>query len=240
MKSKILTLALLFSLIAGFAIAEGGQEDKGSAAMTASGPQYGGTLTVIHQRSKGDPPSPAQKDSQVQAIEGWLAAMQEHGILGDYRNFGGMSTGEFMFEFSDYIPWKYTKGQLFESWELTPTYALINVRKGVYWAPNKAQQAWMPVRELVAEDIAFDINTFWGASWGTRFNGILAMRPTRSTSTPYGAILKNIAAISCITSVSKTGRYFLLRSLRTTNRTCGKTRLVPDLSSLIRIPSAQI
>jgi ABC-type transport system substrate-binding protein len=79
-----------------------------------------------------------------------------------------------MFEFSDYIPWKYTKGHLFESWEVTPQKATIYVRKGIYWAPNEEQKAWMPVRELTAEDIAFDINTFWHAKWGTRFNGTLA------------------------------------------------------------------
>jgi len=175
MKTKIIMLVLALALVSAFSFASpGGGEQPQTTQASAGGPQYGGTLTVIHQRSKGDPPSPAQKDSQVQAIEGWLAAMQEHGILGDYRKFGGMGTGEFMFEFSDYIPWKYTKGHLFESWEVTLDHALIYVRQGVYWAPNKDQQAWMPVRELVAEDVAFDINTFWHASWGTRFNGTLA------------------------------------------------------------------
>ena len=173
MKSKIFILALALLLPAALCFAAGQDEEAGSM-MATSGPQYGGTLTMLHQRSSGDPPSPAQKDSQVQAIEGYLAAIQEHGILGDYRKFGGMGTGEFMFEFSDYIPWKYTKGQLFESWEVTPTKATIKIRKGIYWAPNEAQKAWMPVRELTAEDIAFDINTFWHASWGTRFNGTLA------------------------------------------------------------------
>jgi peptide/nickel transport system substrate-binding protein len=173
MKSKILILTLALLLPAVFCFAAGDTE-KPATAMATTGPQYGGTLTMLHQRSMGDPPSPAQKDSQVQAIEGYLSAIQEHGILGDYRKFGGMGTGEFMFEFSDYIPWKYTKGHLFESWELTPKKATIHIRKGIYWAPNEAQKAWMPVRELTAEDIAFDINTFWHASWGTRFNGTLA------------------------------------------------------------------
>ncbi|MBN1687120.1 MAG: ABC transporter substrate-binding protein [Spirochaetales bacterium] len=174
MKLKFFALALAFALAAVLSFATPEAEDTSGSQMATTGPQYGGTLTMLHQRSSGDPPSPAQKDSQVQAIEGWLAAIQEHGMLGDYRKFGGMGTGEFMFEFSDYIPWKYTKGQLFESWEITPTYAKIFVRKGVYWAPNKEQQAWMPARELTADDIAFDINTFWHASWGTRFNGTLA------------------------------------------------------------------
>ncbi len=173
MKTKIFILMLALVLAAAFCFA-GGKKEVTTTGAAPGGPQYGGTLTMLHQRSMGDPPSPAQKDSQVQAIEGWLAAIQEHGILGDYRKFGGMGTGEFMFEFSDYIPWKYTKGHLFESWEVTPQKATIHVRRGVYWAPNEEQKAWMPVRELTAEDIAFDINTFWHAKWGTRFNGTLA------------------------------------------------------------------
>ena len=173
MKTKIIILALTIVLAAALGFATPTAEAPGAAA-AAEGPQYGGTLTMLHQRTVGDPPSPAQKDSQVQAIEGWLAAIQERGVLGDYEQFGGMGNGEFMFEFSDYIPWKYITGHLFESWELSPDKAVIKVRQGVYWAPNEEQKAWMPVRELVAEDIAFDINTFWAAPWGTRFNGVLA------------------------------------------------------------------
>ena len=166
---SILVLALV--LAAAFCFAEGRKETTPTAA--AGGPQYGGTLTVLHQRSSGDPPSPAQKDSQVEAIDGWLAAIQEHALLGDIQKYGGMGNKEFMFEYSDYIPWKYITGHLIESWEVTPQKAVLHVRRGIYWAPTKEQQAWMPVRELTAEDIAFDINSFWHASWGTRFNGVL-------------------------------------------------------------------
>lgn len=173
MKTGIIILALTIVLAAGFAFAGPATEAPGAAA-AAEGPQYGGTLTMLHQRTVGDPPSPAQKDSQVQAIEGWLAAMQEHLVQGDYEKFGGMGTGEFMFEFSDYIPWKYIKGHLIEDWELSADRALLHVRPGIYWAPTEKQKAWMPVRELVAEDIAFDINTFWHAPWGRRFDGTLA------------------------------------------------------------------
>ncbi len=170
MKRKICSLIIVLVLSAGFVFA-GAQEETTGAAAATEGPQYGGTLTMLHQRTVGDPPSPAQKDSQVQAIEGWLAAIQERGILGDIETWGGMGNGEFMFEFSDYIPEKFLKGHLFESWDVTPERAVINVRQGVYWQADHVD--WMESRELVAEDIAFDINTFWEADWGTRFDGVL-------------------------------------------------------------------
>jgi len=172
MKTKIFILVLALVLAAAFCFATGKKEKAGPKAAPGT-PQYGGTLTVLHQRSVGDPPSPAQKDCQVEAIDGWLAAIQEHALLGDVQKYGGMGNKEFMFEYSDFIPWKYVKGHLVERWEVTPQKAILHVRPGVYWAPNKEQQAWMPVREVTAEDIAFDINSFWHASWGTRFKGVL-------------------------------------------------------------------
>ncbi len=172
MKTKIFILALALMLAAAFCFAGGKKETVDTAAAPGE-PQYGGTLTVLHQRSSGDPPSPAQGDCQVQAIDGWLAAIQEHALLGNIQDYGGMGNGEFMFEYSDYIPWKYVTGNLIESCEVTPEKAVLHVRPGIYWAPTEEQKAWMPARELTAEDIAFDINFFRHAKWGTRFDGVL-------------------------------------------------------------------
>jgi peptide/nickel transport system substrate-binding protein len=172
MKTKILILVLALVLAAAFCFARGKKEE--AAPKAAPGiPQYGGTLTILHQRCTGDPPSPAQGDCQVEAIDGWLAAIQEHALLGNVQEYGGMGNGEFMFEYSDYIPWKYVTGHLIESWEVTPERAVLHVRPGIKWAPTEEQKAWMPVRELTAEDIAFDINFFRHASWGSRFDGVL-------------------------------------------------------------------
>ncbi|GAJ17427.1 unnamed protein product, partial [marine sediment metagenome] len=64
-------------------------------------------------------------------------------------------------------------GHLVESWEIGPDTLTMKVRSGINWAPTESQKAWMPVRELTAEDIALDINRFWEAPWGNRFDGIL-------------------------------------------------------------------
>jgi peptide/nickel transport system substrate-binding protein len=84
-----------------------------------------------------------------------------------------MGTGEFMFWYSDFIPWDYVKGNLIESWDLSVDKAVLHVRPGIYWAADNVD--WMENRELTAEDIAFDINHFWEDPWGTRFDGTLKL-----------------------------------------------------------------
>ena len=76
-----------------------------------------------------------------------------------------------MFHFNGFIPPKYKKGQLVESWEFGYDRAILNVRPGIMWQPGKT--GIMEARELTAEDIAADINAFWKAPWGKRFDGIL-------------------------------------------------------------------
>jgi len=174
MKTKFFILVTALMLTAAFSFAGAQQEGASASEATDGGPQYGGTLTVLHQRSMGDPPSPAQSDCQVEAIDGMLANIQEHGLLGNVQDYGGMGTGEFMFEYSDYIPWKYVTGHLIEDWEVSYDKAILHIRQGVYWSPNEDQKSWMPEREMTAEDIAFDINSFKDASWGSRFDGVLA------------------------------------------------------------------
>jgi peptide/nickel transport system substrate-binding protein len=120
-----------------------------------------------------DPGSPAQEDAQPGPIATWAATVQEHLLIGDVEKWGKMGNGEFPFEVSDYIPDKYIRGVLIESWDVNPQRAILKVRPGCMWYADHVD--WMETREFTAEDLAFDVNAFWdNKAWGTRFDGVLA------------------------------------------------------------------
>jgi peptide/nickel transport system substrate-binding protein len=168
MKTKIFILGLALALVSSLCFAGGGEEKPG-----AESGMYGGTLTLAYNATKNDPASPAQQDAQVGALANWTATAQEHLILGDHEKWGKMGNGEFPFEVSDYIPDRYVRGLLLEGWDVTPERAELYLKKGVYWYAEHVD--WMESREMVAEDIAFDINAFWdNKAWGTRFDGVLS------------------------------------------------------------------
>jgi len=172
MKRIVFVLLVLLLLISVCAFA-GGKKETGEevpAAAETGEPQYGGTLTVSHQWGGDDPASPAQNDAQVLSAW-WLEPIQEHLLIGDIETYGSMGTGEFMFQFSGFIPPEYKKGHLIESWEIDYEKAILKVRPGIMWQPGNT--GIMEARELTAEDIAFDINAFWKAPWGKRFDGVL-------------------------------------------------------------------
>jgi peptide/nickel transport system substrate-binding protein len=166
MKTKIFCTVLTLLLVASISFARPQAETGAKAGM------YGGTLTIAHTGSKGDPASPAQDDTQVGSIANWGGAVWEHLIIGDMAKWGKMGNGEFPFEVSDYIPDKYVKGQMLEGWDVTPQRAELYLKKGIKWYADHVN--WMETREVTAEDIAFDINKFWHNPWGKRFNGVLA------------------------------------------------------------------
>jgi peptide/nickel transport system substrate-binding protein len=168
MKSKVFILALALGLVAAFSFSNPQTEGSG----VESNGMYGGTLTIAYNASKGDPASPAQDDCQVGALADWAATAQEHLIIGDMEKWGKMGNGEFPFEVSDYIPDKYVRGLLLEGWNVSPERAELYLKHGIHWYADNVD--WMESRELVASDIAFDINKFWHNPWGTRFDGVLA------------------------------------------------------------------
>ena len=171
MKTKIFVLVLLFVLVATLAFSGGKKEEV--EATTAEGPQYGGTLTMWDWGSKAEPPH-ADAMGKGGGINHWLPLIQEKLTIGDIEKYGPRGTGDYPFYASAFIPPKYLKGNLLESWEVTPEKVVMHVRKGVMWAPNEDQKAWMPVRELTAEDIAADINIFRASvRAGTRFKGMI-------------------------------------------------------------------
>ena len=119
-----------------------------------------------------DPPSPAIADGQFIATA-WLDNLQERLTVGDTEKYGLRGGGEYKFHAAGYIPEKYLKGLLLESWEVSLEKLVFHVRPGIYWAPNEEQSAWMEARELTAEDVAADIIRFVESPWGGRFEGFI-------------------------------------------------------------------
>ena len=167
---KLLLTTTVFLLLTAMAMAAGQPGDDG-AAMATDGPQYGGTLTMF-SRLGAEPASPSESDSQWISTFG-LMPIQETLGMGDVDKFGPRGNGEYAFQTSGYIPTQYVTGRLLEGWEIGPADMTCTVRQGIYWAPTEAQKAWMPVRELTADDIVQDIKRFQAAAWGNRFEGIL-------------------------------------------------------------------
>jgi peptide/nickel transport system substrate-binding protein len=167
MRNKIIVLVVAFTLIGGFAFASGKKEIKPGAAVTGE-PQYGGTLTIAHSyiTTAGDPPNPDIAAGHHSPTR-WLKPIQENPIIGDIEKYGPRGTGEYPFN-TVFIPMRYIKGHLIESWEITPERTVWKVRPGIHWAADNVD--WMDNRELVAEDVVQDLIYFRKAPGGSSFD----------------------------------------------------------------------
>jgi peptide/nickel transport system substrate-binding protein len=158
MKREILVVfvavLVLFSspLFATGAKEAGGEE----GSMAAEGePQYGGTLTTFFvQAGHGEPGSPDIADGLTNPVY-WLGHCQEKPLVGDFEKYGPRGNGEYTFQLIGYIPEKYLKGNLIESWEVSPEKVVWHVRPGIMWHGDKPHV--MQARELTAEDIVLDL-----------------------------------------------------------------------------------
>ncbi len=189
MKRRILWLGLSFLVVAALVLSScakeevvtpgeqeeeeevvtpGEQEEEEEVVVPAAGePQYGGTLTMmtrgLQELGNADIGAGPMQASYM------LSFVQEKPIMGDFEEWGPRGKDEFKFQTWGYIPDKYQTGLLLESWEITREQITWHVQPGIMWAPTEAQQAWMPVRELTADDIVADINHFKPAAGAARF-----------------------------------------------------------------------
>ncbi len=166
---KIVLTAAIFLLLTAMTMAAGQPDAKPAAAADDGTPVYGGTLSM-YSRLNAEPASPSESSAQWIATFGMMP-IQETLCQADIEKYGANGTGEYAFQISGYIPDQYITGRLLESWVIGPADMTCKVREGIYWAPTAAQKAWMPVRELTADDIVQDIARFQAAPWGTRFQG---------------------------------------------------------------------
>jgi len=87
----------------------------------------------------------------VTASPGWTYFYLPKLGRGDFETYGPRGTNEFQFNFTMYVPTKYLKGWVAESWGLVdPTTIYYKIRPGIMWHANSL----MPARELTAQDVA--------------------------------------------------------------------------------------
>jgi peptide/nickel transport system substrate-binding protein len=156
-KTRIFVVVLAFAVVATLAFSVGEtEEDVAAEEVEAGVPQYGGTLTIFHGKQyMADPPSPDIADGMFPFH--WLQIMQERPIIGDFEKYGIRGTGEFSFQLRTFIPEKFMKGNVLESWEVSPENITWRIRPGIDWqdVPHI-----MKARELTAEDVVADVKYF--------------------------------------------------------------------------------
>ena len=173
MVKKIVFISIvLIILIPVCAFASGKTEptkEEPTAADKVKGPQYGGTFRIFQWCAGNDPASPDIAIGNSGIPMQWLSPIQERPMRGDIEKYGPRGTGTWPFDIWAYIPEYAITGNYLESWEVSPERVVWNIRPGIYWAPNEDQSAWMPVRELVAEDVVADLIKYRAAPGGSAF-----------------------------------------------------------------------
>jgi peptide/nickel transport system substrate-binding protein len=169
---KTVAVILLMAAVPALMFAGGAAEEPAREMAAETGPQYGGTITSFMGLYASEPPNPDVAVGNALACM-YLAPMQEKPVIGDFPKYGPEGTGDWAFQLKAYVPDRYQKGALLDSWETTYEKLTWHVTPGIHWAPNETQQAWMEPRELTADDVVQDIKVFWESPWGSRFKGIL-------------------------------------------------------------------
>ncbi len=161
MNRTVCSIILSFVVLAGAShlYASGQRASAPETATTTKegAPRYGGTFTGFWPYyQQEDPPNPDIMAGFWQPTQ-WLNPVQERPIIGDFEKYGPRGAGEFKFQLKAYIPEKYLKGNLIESWEITPQKTVWHVRPGIMW---QARKGVMEARELVAQDFVEDMLRF--------------------------------------------------------------------------------
>ena len=121
-------------------------------APAVTGPQHGGTLTVLWFHAGLEPQTWDPADCNW-IVDPFTSPYMENLGMGDFEKYGPRGTNEFAFTDLEYMPLEFLRGCLAESWELPDdTTVIYHIRQGVYW-PDKP--GVMNAREMTAEDVAF-------------------------------------------------------------------------------------
>ena len=133
------------------AVVEEEEEAEEEAVMPAAGEvQYGGSLTVLTQRTMMLNPKGWRIPTDSWHTSPYSVPFYQNLISGDVSK-GQTGTGEHTFG-ARYIPLEFTRGELAESWEVVqdPFRMIFHIRPGVYF---QGKPGVMETRELVAADV---------------------------------------------------------------------------------------
>jgi peptide/nickel transport system substrate-binding protein len=168
LKKKILLLGMIIVLMAG-TVTAAALSSCGSSSTTAattttttpavSGPQMGGTLTVLIDQANQDPPSwDVHLSPNGGSTSVWVQPYIEWMAGGDIDKYGPRGSNVFKFNSWQYIPTAYQTGILANSWEMSPDamHLTFHLKQGIMWTGNA--HIGMAARELTADDAAFSGN----------------------------------------------------------------------------------
>lgn len=162
MRPKVIALICAMAAVAVLAFASGTKESSSSkAASSPSGPQYGGTLTMLNSFSNAAPPNWDPTKAAGPQIIVWSNPVMEQALIGDVNKFGNGPGGQKKYNFTNpsYVPPAYYKGELVTSWEWKgPLTLVFHVRPGVHFSGISANSGVMKPRELTASDFVYQMH----------------------------------------------------------------------------------
>lgn len=160
MKTKRIIFMVAALAVLCFPLYAGGEADTTETAEpSATGPQYGGTLTL--GSAQIDPPTADTVEAKWPTTM-YTSFVLDYLLTGDIDKYGPRGSNEFAFTSPLSVPEEYTKAGVIEDWEITSNKIIFHVRPGVQWAAIGKEHV-MESREFVAEDIAFSLMRFWTA-----------------------------------------------------------------------------
>jgi len=156
---RTFVLILVLALVAALGFAGGTQEQNATpAASGSSAPQYGGTLTQLHDFSNNEPPDWDPVKAAGPQIITWSAPVMEQALIGDIDKFGPRGDKTYGFSNVSWVDEPFYKGNTVTGWEWTdPLTLTFHVRKGVMFSGKSANPNVMPAREFTAEDFVYHL-----------------------------------------------------------------------------------
>ena len=159
MRTHLSAIAVLLTAIALFVAAPlfaTGESESTATTAAPDGPRYGGTITV--STGYGEAATADMTQSKWPTVY-YTNPVIDYLIIGDFEKYGPRGTNEFPFWVLYTTPEEYTRGNLVESWEVTPESIVFKIRPGVMWAAEGKEHV-MESREYTAYDTEFSLNRF--------------------------------------------------------------------------------
>ena len=130
---RVVVLALALAIMALPAFAAG-EEDASEAATGATGPQYGGTLTLGY--ADLDPPTADVVEGRWPTTK-YTSFVLDYLLTADIDKFGPRGQNAHAFTAPLSVPEEYTRGGVIEDWEITPDKLIFRIRPGVQWGGSR-------------------------------------------------------------------------------------------------------
>ena len=155
-KKKVALLMVTALLVCSVSLFATPANEVSTTSSGSGEPQYGGTLTV--SQGFGEAATADMSLSQWPTVY-YTNPVIDFLIIGDFEKYDARGTNEFPFWVSYTVPEEFTRGNLVESWEVTPDKIVYHIRPGVRWAADGKEHV-MESREYTAYDTAYSLNRY--------------------------------------------------------------------------------